>query len=255
MNRVDVNCLIGHWPYRKLYKATFDDLLKIHKKNEISYGYISSLNSIFYNDPFEGEKELHETIKGTNYKHIQTINPLLPCFIDDIKRAKEQFNIKGVKIYPGIHGYKLDNKHVYSLCEVLYKMKLPLFINIRMEDERLNYLISPDIPSTKEISCFIENNKRINIVLLTIKSGELRAIKDILNFFKNVWFDTSGLKDDLFIIKKMIDIFGTNKIIYGSLYPLFCMKSSLLTLTLEDIDEVIKEGILKENVAKLSEFV
>ena len=85
MKIVDVNCLVGHWPFRKLYKNSFADLMEIHRKNNIGYGFVSSLNSIFYNDPFEGEEDLHNIIKGTDYRHVLTINPMLPCFEKDIR--------------------------------------------------------------------------------------------------------------------------------------------------------------------------
>ena len=69
---IDINCLVGHWPYRKLYKNTFEEVQKIHKANGISSGYVSSLDSIFYNDPFEGDEDLHEILKGTSYHHVLT---------------------------------------------------------------------------------------------------------------------------------------------------------------------------------------
>ena len=71
MGIIDINCLLGNWPFRKIRKNKFEDLKAVHKRNEIDYGYVSSLNSIFYNDPFEGDLELHEIIKDTSYKHIQ----------------------------------------------------------------------------------------------------------------------------------------------------------------------------------------
>lgn len=79
----------------------------IHTRNGISSGYITSLNSIFYNDPFEGEVELHEKIKTSLYKHIMTVNPMLPGIRVDMERAIKDFYIKGVRVYPGYHGYDL----------------------------------------------------------------------------------------------------------------------------------------------------
>lgn len=246
MSRVDVNCLWGHWPYRKLYKNTFKDLQRIHQENGIATGYISSMNSIFYNDPFEGEEELHAVIKGSGYQHIFTTNPQLPRFIEDIQKGIDQFNIKGVRVYPGYHQYGLDDENLQRLCEFLHKKNLPLFLTLRLEDPRMNYLTEPRVLTTDEIKCFVEQYPKNQIVLLTIFLRELVALRDTICAHENLQFDTSGLKDQLFVIEKLLTMFAPNKIAYGSLYPLYCLKSTLFTITQAEIEEGIKEKILEE---------
>lgn len=251
MNKVDVNCLLGHWPFRKIYKNSFDDLRKVHDDNGISYGYVSSLNSIFYNDPFQGDEELHETLKGSDYKHILTINPTLPYFMDDIKRGIELFDIKGVRIYPTYHNYTLDNKNLKKLCNALKEFNLPLFLTVRMEDERMNYLLQPPILSMNDVSNFLKTNEDNSILLLNIRYGEILNLKDIINARNNIFFDTSGLKDLLFVVEKLLESFSADKIIYGSLHPLYCLKSSLLLVEKAEIDESAKNRILSANIHTL----
>lgn len=247
MDAVDVNCLLGHWPFRKLYKNTFTDLRRIHSENGISYGCVSSLNSIFYNDPFEGDEELHEIINDTDYRHILTINPSLPAFEYDIERGVNQFNILGVRIYPGYHDYTLNCEHVKTLCNVLKKNKLPLFLTLRMEDERINYIVQPSLINLKDIQAFIEANPDLKILLLTIRFGEIMSLRDTLLNSSNVYFDTSGLKDQLFNIEKLVASLGDSKIMYGSLYPLFCLKSTLFEVTKAEIVSKSMGKILSGN--------
>ena len=102
MLNFDVNCLLGHWPFRKLYRNTYADLIRVHNENGIDCGLVSSLNSIFYNDPFEGDEELHKVIKGTGYRHILTVNPMLPAFTEDIRKGVEFFGISGVRNFSGL---------------------------------------------------------------------------------------------------------------------------------------------------------
>ena len=253
MNKIDVNCLLGNWPFRKIRKNSFSDLKEVHNLNGIEYGYVSSLNSIFYNDPFEGDLELHEIIKDTPYRHVLTINPEIPGFIDDIKRGIELFNISGVRIYPGYHGYRLDSKYIRKLSEVLAKKKLPLFISIRMEDERMNYLSHPRSIETAELTEFLTNYPQNTTVLLSIRIGEIVSIKDSINSRKNVLVDTSGLKDGLFVIEKLKDHIDHSKIVYGSNHPLYCLKSSLLLVEKAEVDNSVKEDILYNNAKKYIE--
>jgi uncharacterized protein len=249
--RTDVNCLIGHWPFRKLYKNTLEDLLKVHQANQISSGYVASLSSIFYNDPFEGDEELHEIIKDTAYHHVLTINPTLPGFVDDVTRGLDLFNIKGIRIYPGYHGYNLQDEKLQALCTELVKLKLPLFLVLRMEDERLNHLNTPRSIPMDEVSRFVEQNKDLNIIIINIRLGEVNNIKNLIKNNGNVYFDTCGLKDGLFTVNNLVEIFGAKKMLYGSLYPMYSLKSTILLIEKASISEESKENIFNNNLAKI----
>jgi len=251
VKKIDVNCLLGSWPFRKIRKNSFDDLKNIHEGNNMEYGYVSSLNSIFYNDPFEGDQDLHEIIKDTPYKHILTVNPDLPWFVDDIAEGIKLFDIKGVRIYPGYHGYTLDSQPVGKLCRVLAENKLPLFISMRMEDERLNYLVQPRSIDKTELSQFLEAHPENTVVLLSIRYGEILPIKDIINSRKNIFVDTSGFKDLLFIIEKLTKEVDHRKIMYGSNHPLYCMKSTTLLVEKAEVDNSVKEDIFYNNAKNI----
>ncbi|NSW91742.1 MAG: hypothetical protein HPY74_13920 [Firmicutes bacterium] len=251
MYKIDINCLLGHWPFRKIRKNSFEDLRKVHEINRIKYGYISSLDSIFYNDPFEGDQDLHEIIKGTEYKHVLTVNPELPGFISDIKRGIELFDIKGVRIYPGYHGYKLESKCLQKLCSLLAEKELPLFLTMRMDDERLDYLLQQKSIEARDLSNFLMEYPENKVVLLSIRVGEIVAIKDIINSRKNVFFDVSGLKDWLFVTEKLLKEINHNKILYGSNHPLYCLKSSLLLIEKAEIDASLKADIFYNNFKSL----
>lgn len=246
MNRVDVNSLVGHWPFRKLYKNTFEDLKSAHEENSIDYGYVASLDSIFYNDPFEGDAELHNIIDGSKYKHVLTINPLLPNFEYDLKRGIEKFDIRGVKVYPTYHDYNLDNRDFLRLCNMLKEYNLPLFLPLRMEDIRMNHIIRPQNLALYDIQAFLVDHMDNTVVLLTAYSGELAGLKDLINESPNFFFDTSGLKDGLFKIERLLGDFSAEKILYGSLYPLYAMKSTKLLIDWADISKDTKDKILDD---------
>ena len=251
MKITDVNCLLGHWPFRKISKNTFDHLKHVHKENDIAYGYVSSINSIFYNDPFEGDTELHDVIKDSPYKHILTVNPLLPGFKDDIESGMKFFDIKGVRIYPGYHGYNLNNGYIKELCSILKYYGLPLFLSMRLEDERLDYIIRPAILKMEEVGSFLSKNTDLKLLLLTFRNEELMQLKHVLLSHPDAYYDTSGLKNYLFAIEKSMSDFGRNRMVYGSQYPLFCLKSTYLLVEKAELDEMVKERILYKNAKNL----
>jgi len=251
MKGFDVNCLLGHWPFRKIRKNTFEDLRSVHAENDISTGLVSSLNSIFYNDPFEGDSELFNIIKSSGYKQILTVNPLLPGYENDIKEGMKLFDIIGVRVYPGYHGYDLTDRHFKELCDILAAYDLPIFLTIRLEDERLEYIIEHRSAKLEMLAGFLSDHTKLTIILLTIRNEELIHIKDILCSSPNIYYDTSGLKNQLFAIEKITDALGAKNLLYGSLHPLFCLKSTQLLVSKAEISPRAKKDIFYENARGL----
>ena len=243
----DFNCMVGHWPYRKIRKPSFSHLKEVHEANGINCGYVSSINSIFYNDPFEGDLELHEMIKGSTYRHVLTVNPKLPGYVNDIEAGVENFDIRGVKIFPGVHGYNLDDPDMQDLCRVLQHHDLPLFLSMHLENERFYYLLFPSDIKTEELESFLVGQPDLKVLLLCAYYHELSEIKDTLLSHQSVYYDTSSL----FAIEDIVNDLGADRMVYGSQHPLLCLKSTHLLVKHADLEDTIKQKILKTNGTKL----
>lgn len=250
----DVNALLGHWPFRKIRKNKLDDLRSVHRDNQITGGYVASLNSIFYNDPFEGDEELHAQIGGTEYKHVLTVNPTLPGWQRDIEDGIDRFGIKGVRIYPTYHDYDLNTESVAELCGALKKHRLPLFVTKRMEDERLDYLMKPKPLEVALLQKFVSAQPDLDIVILNIRYGEIVAMKQEINELPRLFIDTSGLKDKVFVLEELLQIISAEKIMYGSQHPLYCLKSSFCVVDMVELPDETKRAIFSGNVKALDKI-
>jgi len=230
-----------------LREQGIDAIRAKHAETGISLGLVANMNSIFYNDPLEGEAELASALKGTGCLHVMTVNPMLPCFEEDIDIAMDRYNICAVRIYPGYHQYRLvDNANVERLCSMLKERNLPLFISLRMEDERLNYLMRPLTPEEFGIYDFLRRESPCRILLLTARTHELLGHKDLF-IGRNIWYDTSGLKNGSFAIELLYSEIGTDKLVYGSLYPLFSLRSALYLVERSKLGEKELCNILWRN--------
>lgn len=248
----DVNALLGHWPFRKIRKNTLDDLRRVHRDNGITGGYVASLNSIFYNDPFEGDEELHALIGGTEYKHALTVNPTLPGWRRDIEDGLRKFDIRAVRIYPTYHDYDLNGEPAAELCDALRELGLPLFVTKRMEDERLDYILKPKPLDVVALDRFVSARPDQDIVILNIRFGEIVALRQTFNRLPRLYFDTCGLKDKVFVLEELLRSVPAAKLLYGSQHPLYCLKSSFCLVDMVDVPEEAKRAILTENVKLLS---
>ena len=239
---IDYNCYIGQWPFHKLRRHTFEDLRAVHRENGIEYGYVSSIHSIFYNDFYESEKELYEEIKGSNYKQVVTVNPTLDGCACILKRCIDEFDVKGIRLIPGYHGYSVNSSILNPVIETAKEKNLPLFLTSRMIDERLTHIIHPDLSEINDVSELIEKNRGIKIVLCHFKDGEIEKLKTIIMNNDWVYTDVSGFSSNLVIGNYEL----CKKTVFGSGFPLKNVKSAVMRLETEIINDCIVDYILED---------
>jgi hypothetical protein len=58
------------------------------------------------------------------------------------------------------------------------------------------------------------------------------------------------LKGGLFVIEKLLQRFPSNRIMYGSQYPLYTLKSTLLLVEQAEIDDEAKQRIMGMNASR-----
>lgn len=244
MKKIDVSSFVGTWPFHKIDHCTFADLQNIHQKNGIEYGFVSSTNAIFYNDPYEAELELAKMLKGTKYRQVMTVNPRLPAWREDICRGVESMGIVAVRIHPGYHGYELGDDCVKELMNTLQEYSLPLFLTSRMEDERITYLLHAREVHWSEVGAFLEKYPNQPIMLSNFRLNEMRAIAQIIQNHPQVFMDSSGLKDAIFALETVRDEYHLeNRLVFGSLSTVSCFESMYLAIRTADATEELKNRI------------
>ncbi len=228
---IDYNCMIGQWPFRYLRKNTIDDLKRVHLKHEVESGYVTSLSSVFYNDPFEGDVKLFDEIKDSQYKMVISMNVSLPNLYRDIKKANDSFSYEGIRIYPSIHKYDLLGSKFNEFCHMVKEENKKLFISYRMGDIRLDYLFNQQLPDITTIKAIANNPYDLQLYILNLKSQEITSLQDEFIKSPNVYFDSSDIKHETFarefLKKEKID----HKVVFGSFFPLYTFESNYLIYT------------------------
>lgn len=246
---MDVNCFIGRWPYRKLRRQGLTDLRRLHESMDIQGGLISSLDSVFYADPLEGDMELAQAIAGSEYRWVQSINPQLSA-VDDHLDAGRDLGAAAVRVYPSVHDYGFDEPALDRLANRLTRERLPLLINLRLEDIRLTYLHGYTAPDIKRLVAFLERHQDLRTVICAAYPSELAALGAVFNR-GNRWTDISGLKDGLFPVEKLLSTVPVEQILFGSQYPLYTLTSSWLQVIRARLDDATRSAILSDNAARL----
>ncbi|MEA4822770.1 MAG: hypothetical protein VB111_01485 [Clostridiaceae bacterium] len=252
MNHLDCGCFVGTWPFHKVRKPTFADLRSLHMKNGIAGGFISSTNAIFWNDPWEAELDLAKALVGfPTYRHVMTVNPTQPGTWDDLERAHHIFPVAGIRILPGFHGYTLSDDCAKPLWDWLRRHRVPLFLSMRVEDERVTHLFHPRSLTVAEVDAFLKAETGFPVVLSNIRDGELPALRETILARDDVFADTAGFKGSLFFLDDLAPTGLLPRVLYGSYAPIHCLKSTLLVVETSKVTDSKKNAILTaENFLK-----
>lgn len=232
---LDFNCYIGSWPFHPLAVETFEELQALHKENGITGGFVSSLKSIFHRDYFDSEQELYETLKGTNYRQVMTVNPLFPACLDVVRYGIENWNIAGVRVLPTYHGYDLTAPQLEELCQVLKEAGLPLFLTLNLEDVRNSYLLIPQPRPAAEIKDWLDSHHDVTVLLCGgYTYADMNQIRDNLLSHPAAFFEPSGMRHASFPFEFLGEEVCT-RLVYGSMSGILCLKSSLLHMQMGEL--------------------
>lgn len=254
MKRMDFNGFAGNWPFFRVRNNTVEKLAKLHSRCGIEGGFVSSLEAIFYQDPWEAELELSRQLEGTPYIQAMVLNPMLPGWKDDLTRAAEQMKIKAVRLVPGFQGYTLENPVMDEVCAMLRRFGLFLIVTLRMKDERTMWMIQPRSIPVEEITGFLDKNGDIPTLLTHIRAAEVEKLQPQLQARENLFVDNSGFKDGLFVLDHMVqETSARGHLVYGSGAPIMEMQATTMQIDTARIPPEEKEAIFSGK--KLLEYL
>lgn len=239
----DFSAFTGHWPFRRLGRSSLPELLADYKKHGISGGILSSLDAVFYNDPWEADGPLLDALAGSPWELAMCVNPRLPWAEAAIRNA-HSLGVRHLRLYPGIHHYPLQE--AADICPLAAELNMTVIITGRMEDERLCYLLEQQPVSPGACVALARRFPDTRFLLTYFYLSELLCCGSVP---KNLWTDTSGLCHGLHPIQNLMEGgFPSDQIVFGSLTPLQCLESHLLNLP-----DTHKSNILSANPTRFLE--
>lgn len=227
----DFCAFAGRWPFRRLRRGCLGDVLADGAARGITGGLMSSLDAIFYNDPWEADGPLLAALAGTGWRLAMAVDPTLPRSGARLERGARA-GAAAVRLYPGIHGYGLDSPCVAELLRAAEDMRLPVLVTVRLEDPRLEYLLRQRPVETALLPELAARYPRTALVASNCPGALLPAAGA-----ENLWADTAGLGQELFPFEGLP--FAAERLLFGSCAPLQCLDSALLNLPPERRETIL----------------
>ena len=249
---MDFNCFAGNWPFFRVRCNTVEKLMQLHNRCGITGGVVSSLEAIFYQDPYEAELQLAQQLEGTPYLQAMVLNPMLPAWKDDLRRCVEKLRIKAVRLVPGFHGYALTDPIMDQVCDALRGYGLPLILTLRLRDDRTMWMLQPRHLAIDEIAAFLDRHRDIPTLLAHIYTKELKKLDAQFAGRDNLFADLSGFKDHmlpLHFIRQ--ETAAWERIVFGSGAPLMEPLASKMTVDYADLDKKDNSRQVLDNSRKV----
>src|SRR3954454_8983070 len=135
---IDANAWLGHYPFRPVPHHTPDGLLRLMDRHGIERAVVSSLHAVFYGDPQCGNEELARWVSPHRDRLIPcaTLNPEYPEWPEDLRQCREDWDMRGVRLFPAHHRYALNSPATVDLVEAAATAGLHVAIPLRLEDRR-----------------------------------------------------------------------------------------------------------------------
>lgn len=256
---IDINTYIGHWPFRKLTHNTPLQLGSIMDNAGIDLMCVSNLNSIFYRNSHDGNKELFKQIQSSEtYKDrflpFAIINPAYPAWEKDFLQCINNFGMKGLELYPYYHNYRLTDRAAVELINLATQKGIPVHLPCALENHRQRHWLDVKEDITADsVKGMLSLCPDANIIISngsTIRMYE--ELQPIINERKGkVYFDFSRVNAiDAAFVSLILSI-GTEHIVFGSAMPFQYIDTQMVKLHFSKLAQNDKDNIMYKNLQEL----
>ncbi len=246
---IDVNVSLGPWPFWKFGEDSPEKLSRHLKSEGISLALVSSLETVFYPDPRWGNERLFTNLNSyPNLVPIIVLNPSLSSWKEMLEKYDNLYNIKAVKILPNYHNYSLPSSFVSDLMKELAKRKIPLIIQMRLEDERNQYpLLKVREVKIEEVINLAKSFPSIPILALCPCFGEAVSL---VKESPNIYIDISFI-ERLNTLKTLLERVPEERVLFGSHTPFLYTRSAVMKVKTANISKKDREAIAFGNISHI----
>lgn len=180
---------------------------------------------------------------------LGTLHPDSPDILGDIEHLMS-LGLKGVKLHPDIQGFKIDDYRCLKIYEICEEKGLPVLLHTG--DNRY------DFSNPNRLKPILETYTNLVVIGAHFGGWSIwETAVDELKNYENFYVDCSSsfyaLSDEQAL--KLIRLYGANKVLFATDYPMWSPKSELERLNSLGLTDEEKELILYKNAKKLFDLV
>lgn len=253
---IDVNAYLGHFAFRQLRHNSAASLLRLMDAKRIEKAFVSSAAAITYRNAQAANEELAAETAAHRDRLIPfaVINPAYADWRHDLKVCQESLGMRGLRIYPNWHNYKLASPEALELVRDAAARRMPVSVPFRVEDRRQqSWLVDvPDV-TQQEAANLVRTVPEGRFVFgngVGFANGPLGRKDNGLpaNYSIEISLLSAVLANE---IGQLIQNLGEERVLFGSGMPFHYPDGALLKMEVLDAPRAVKEKIARGNAARL----
>lgn len=251
---VDVNVTLGRWPMRRVPCDEPEQLAAKLRAHGVTQAWAGTFEALLSKDLGSVNDRLAEACRGHGrglFLPFGSINPKSPDWERELRRCVEIHRMRGIRLYPNYHGYRLEEPEFASLLKQAAQYGLIVQLAIIMEDERMMHpLLRVDPVNVGRLAEVIRQIPGLRLVLLNAwRSVSGESLKGLMAA-GNVSTDIAML-EGVAGVEKLLERSPANRILFGSYAPLFYFESAELKLRESMLSEAHSRAVRHENAQRL----
>ena len=244
----DATAFFGEYPFRGFEQSSLDHFNSRCAQHNIGGGAVSSFQQIFWENNLEAARRDADVIaEYPNLQHFVVVNPSYPRQLEELVKVLSQFPVAGLRLLPNYHHYHLWDECVRDLFILASEYQLPLQIHREIQDQRMHWILPVAPLATAELEWVLANPPAIKVLLSGLTNADLRSLQSKILQAPDVWTDLCRVRGPVFGIEKMKELVKAKRLVYGSLWPIQNMASSLLQIEDAQVSADERNAILHSN--------
>ena len=244
---IDFNAYLGHFAFRQLRHNTARGLLALMDKHRIEKACVSSAAAIAYRNAHSGNEELAAEVRGHRDRFVPfaVLNPAYAGWRDDFKQCVEEFGMRGLRLYPRWHGYKLAHPDCIELARLAGARRMSVSIPLRVEDRRQqSWLVDvPDVDQA-EVASLAGAVPEATFVL-----GNGSGFRPLpANCSVEISLVTAAIQNEL---GRLLLSMGEDRILFGTGMPFHYPDPAILKVQVANASDAVKGKIRRGNARRL----
>jgi hypothetical protein len=234
---IDVNALIGAYPYRFVPHPDPDVLERVLDREELQGAWVGHLPSVFYRDPSAGNAQLYTALAphSSKLRPVPTVRPDWPEWERALTVAREA-GAPAVRAYPPQWQFGPGDSRMAELALACGAAGMALLLTVRFEDVRQRHPL--DVASDLQAAAVRALARAGSNVRLVVTAAGREFIEEVHwgltpEEQKRVVWDFSwvwGPPEDH--LAKLFRTIGSQRFVFGTQWPLRLTQSPRANLDL-----------------------
>jgi len=234
---IDVNALIGPYPFRYVPHPDPDVLARVLDREEIASAWVGHLPSAFYRDATQGNAQLYSALvpHAKRLRPVPTIRPDWPDWPGSLAAAREA-GAPSVRAYPQLWQLGPGDSRMSELAIACGEAKLAVTLTVRFEDLRQRHPM--DVAGDLQPSAVRALARAGQDVRLIVTAAGREFIEEVHWGLtpaeqKRVFWDFSwvwGPPEDH--LAKLFATIGSHRFVFGTHWPLRLAQNARASLEL-----------------------